>query len=283
MNLYHVFTGKSNAEYEVVEKLKPPNLLISYFYFKCKSLKEFIERIGYTPKIILDSGAYSAWRYGKNISPIDFMNYIKQNQEEVDFSYISLDVIGDPLLSVIYYKIMKLKGFSPIPVYHFGEDIQILNYYLKNGNDYIALGNTVPITNKEIVVNWINELKEKYPMIKFHLLGSSSKKITDCENLFSCDSSTWILQAINGCPKHILGNSTEAKIERAIYNMREELKKMFLKKLEAVKERSGMNIKSGRVMMEVKDRDWLFSSIENLSARIEELEKEMENLQKREQ
>jgi hypothetical protein len=36
------------------------------------------------------------------------------------------------------------------------------------------------------------------------------------------------------------------------------------KKLQAIKERSGMNIKSGRVMMEVKDRDWLLSTIENL-------------------
>lgn len=50
---------------------------------------------------------------------------------------------------------------------------------------------------------------------------------------------------------------------------------MFLKKLESIKERSGMNIKSGRVMMQVKDRDWLFAVIENLSSRIEQLENEI--------
>lgn len=35
-------------------------------------------------------------------------------------------------------------------------------------------------------------------------------------------------------------------------------------KLEAIKNRSSLNIKSGRVMMEVKDRDWLFATITNL-------------------
>ena len=48
---------------------------------------------------------------------------------------------------------------------------------------------------------------------------------------------------------------------------------MINKKLLAIKDRSGMNIKSGRVMMEVKDRDWLFATIENLLFKIKQLEK----------
>jgi hypothetical protein len=49
---------------------------------------------------------------------------------------------------------------------------------------------------------------------------------------------------------------------------------LFDKKLQAIKDRSGMNIKSGRVMMEVKDRDWLFSFIEHLRGQIKQLEKQ---------
>ena len=222
MNLYHVFTGYSNAEYEVIKEVKPPRILISFYYFKNKSLKELIERIGYRPVIMLDSGAYSAFTKGKNISPIDYMDYILLNKEFIDY-YISLDVIGDSEISIKYYEILKLKNFSPIPVYHYGEHENILRFYIADKNDYIALGNTVPIKNKDIIVEWINELAKKYPKIKFHLLGSSSKKILNCEGLFSCDSSSWILQAKNGKPLHIVGNSTEAKISRAIYNMREEL------------------------------------------------------------
>lgn len=48
------------------------------------------------------------------------------------------------------------------------------------------------------------------------------------------------------------------------------------KKLQAIKDRSSMNITSGRVMMEVKDRDWLFSTIVNLVFEVEQLQKDVE-------
>lgn len=50
---------------------------------------------------------------------------------------------------------------------------------------------------------------------------------------------------------------------------------MFDKKLQAVKERSSMNIKSGRVMMQAKDRDWLFALIETLTEENKKLKKEI--------
>jgi hypothetical protein len=53
---------------------------------------------------------------------------------------------------------------------------------------------------------------------------------------------------------------------------------LFDKKLQAIKDRSGMNIKSGRVMMEVKDRDWLFATIEKLQWEIGNKNKFIEQL-----
>lgn len=46
---------------------------------------------------------------------------------------------------------------------------------------------------------------------------------------------------------------------------------MIDKKLQAIEDRSAMNIKSGRVMMEVKDRDWLVETIKNLQAEIKKM------------
>lgn len=220
MKIYHVITNQSSAEIEVIKEIQPPRLLVSYFYFKNKPLKDFIKLIGYKPEIVLDSGAYSAWTKGKNISPIDYMNYINSNRECTH--YISLDVIGDPDLTIKYYEIMKLKGFDPIPVFHYGDNQSYLRHYISQGKDHIALGNTV-LKNKKKVAEWINKLIAKYPSIKFHLLGSSSKEITENTAIHSCDSSTWFLCAINGIPKHIKGSSREAKIERAKYNLRAEL------------------------------------------------------------
>lgn len=50
------------------------------------------------------------------------------------------------------------------------------------------------------------------------------------------------------------------------------------KKLEAVKNRMGLNVKSGKVMIEVKDRDWLINTIENMEKHIEFIEMKTEKI-----
>lgn len=220
MNNVKVYFVSCNVKEEkvVIKDVKPDKLLLSYHYFKNRSLEEFCNEIGYKPEILLDSGAYSAWAKGKNISPIDYMNYIVKNKDYID-KYIMLDVIGDPDVTYKYYEIMKLKGFNPVPVYHYGDNELYLRQFINDGCDFIALGNTVPIKDKNKVAEWINYLTDKFPEVKFHLLGSSSKKITQNTNLYSCDSSTWIMMAINGYPKHIEGRTHESKVARAKYNM----------------------------------------------------------------
>lgn len=223
MKIYHVAVDSSRAETEVLQKVKPPNLLLSYFYFRNKSLREFINKIGYQPNIMLDSGAYSAWNKGKGIALTDYMNYIRDNKEYITY-YINLDVFGDNELSYDYYQILKKKGFQPIPVVQYGDDHkEWLTRYYEAGERYIALGGTVPIKNKWVVSEWIKILTWYYSDVKFHLLGSSSRKIIDHCDIYSCDSSTWFMMAINGYPRHIKGKSRTAKIDRAISNIKDEL------------------------------------------------------------
>lgn len=217
MNIYFVCCNVA-AEKEVIKQLKPEKLLLSYFYFKNKKLEEFVEELGYQPEILLDSGAYSAWSKSKNISPIDYMNYINSNHKYIN-KYITLDVIGEPELTIKYYEIMKLKNFNPIPVFHYGDHEDNLRLYIKEGCEYIALGNTVPIKDKTKVADWVNYLTDKYPNTHFHLLGSSSKKVTQNTDLYSVDSSTWIMMAINGFPKEIKGKTRDAIVERAKFQM----------------------------------------------------------------
>lgn len=217
VTLYHVISGNKH-EIEAISKVKPSHLLCSYFYFKNKSLRSLCEDLGYQPKILLDSGAFSAFSTGRNISPIDYMTYIEQNQSYIEW-YISLDVIGDERLSEMYYQIMRTKGFKPVPVYHIGDSLERLDYYCTQ-SEKVALGGTVFIQDKKRVARWIYMLKKRQPNTQFHLLGSSSTWITSLPGLDSCDSSTWILQAKNGNPRHIRGTSAEAKIQRAIYNLR---------------------------------------------------------------
>ncbi|MEH7251917.1 hypothetical protein V7111_07305 [Neobacillus niacini] len=221
MKLYHVAVDSSTAEVEALRQVKPPRLLLSYFYFRNKPLGEYIEKIGYTPEIILDSGAWSAYNKGKGIALTEYLKYIEENKEYIH-KYFSLDVIFDSQMSYRYWQIMKEKGYNPIPVFHYGEEAAHLKRYVEQ-TDYIGLGGTVTIKDKNEVGDWVRMITWQYPDKKFHLLGSSSDKIISTCDLESTDSSTWFMQAIMGKPKHIKGTSREAKIERAIFNLKREL------------------------------------------------------------
>jgi hypothetical protein len=222
LNLYFVVTDKGSEEVDVIKRLKPPRLLASYFYFRTKGIASLIEKIGYLPEILLDSGAFSAWNIGKNVSLIDYMRFIDENERHLNGGrYIALDVINEPMLTRFYYEAMRYKGYAPVPVFHFGDDLSYLDYYVNKGETTIALGGSAKMRSKPTVSAWCSDVIGKYPGINFHLLGSSSRQITDHCDLASCDSSTWIIMAFNGKPKHIPGKTRESKIERAAYNMRQ--------------------------------------------------------------
>lgn len=188
MKTYHCYTD-SKAETEIIKKEKPENLMLSYYYFKNKPLSGVIEKLGYKPNIMLDSGGFSAFTKGKNIALPDYLKYLTENMEYIEH-YIALDVIGDSYLSLKYYEIMLEKGFSPLPVFHYMEDNIYLCRYYRLCNGYIALGGTVPEKNKEKVIEWIKTVHSFYPDIKYHLLGKSSKEIINNVDIYSNDSST---------------------------------------------------------------------------------------------
>ena len=167
---------------------------------------------------MLDSGAYSAFTKGSSVNLFDYMKYIAENDEYIS-RYVALDVIGDTFATRAYYDIMWNKGFRPIPVYHFGDDVSVMQYYISNGSKTIALGNTVGIKDKGEVARWCKELHEWQPDVSLHLLGSSSQKIIECGAVDSCDSSAWYVMAVNGYPKEIPGKTKHTKIARAEANM----------------------------------------------------------------
>ena len=217
MKVYFVTAGL-REEIEVIRKVRPPRLLCSYWYFKNRSMREFCNAIGYLPEVMLDSGAYSAFTKGRSVNLFDYMKYIVENDEYIS-QYVSLDVIGDTFTTKAYYEIMRNKGFRPIPVYHYGCDPLLLQYYAENGAKTVALGNTVKIYDKNEVARWCKEIRERFPDIDLHLLGSSSHKIMACGAVASCDSSAWYVRAVNGHPKSVPGKTRPSKIARAEANM----------------------------------------------------------------
>lgn len=220
MKVYFVTTGLWE-EVQVIKKVRPPRLLCSYWYFKNKPLSKFCEELGYKPEILLDSGAYSAFTKGKHINVLDYIEYIRANRDYIT-SYISLDVIGDPRMTLLLFTFMRSAGLRPVPVIHYGEDLRLMDYYRMIGSSLlVALGGTVPVRDKRVVAAWCADVKRQYPNIELHLLGSNSKAILHSGVLASCDASTWYIQAVKGRPTTIPGRDRTAKIQRAEANMRE--------------------------------------------------------------
>lgn len=138
--------------------------------------------------LLLDSGAYSAWKKGKEIDIYKYIEYIKKNNISM---YFNLDVVGDIEKTNENQKIMEKHGLSPIPVFHYGSDFKQLKYLVDSGYTYIGLGGTVgKSTDKKI--EFFDKCFELYPHINFHGLGVTSKKLIDMYNWFSVDSTTWL-------------------------------------------------------------------------------------------
>lgn len=218
MDVYFVTTGL-REELQVIKQLHPPRLLCSYWYFKNKPLAKFCEELGYRPEILLDSGAYSAYTKGKNVNLLDYLAYIKANKSYIS-RYIALDVIGDHQTTRLLYYLMKSMGLDPVPVIHYGDDLEMITDYMTSGAKLIALGATVRIRDKREVARWCAKVKQKYQEVDLHLLGSCSPVLLQNGALKSCDASSWYIQAVNGKPSTIPGKTREAKIARAEANMR---------------------------------------------------------------
>ncbi|KKM77523.1 hypothetical protein LCGC14_1369130 [marine sediment metagenome] len=147
--------------------------------------------------LFLDSGAFSAWRKKEEININEYISFIKKNIDYID-TYANLDDITDPEQTIKNQKIMEKEGLSPLPCYHYGEDIKYFEYYLER-YDYIALGGMVPISTKDLQ-KWLDPIFSKYvcdqdgiPEVKIHGFGMTSLKLMLRYPWWSVDSTSWVL------------------------------------------------------------------------------------------
>ncbi len=148
--------------------------------------------------IFLDSGAFSAWSQGVTIDIDEYIAFIKEHQHYLDV-YAVLDSIGDPEATLRNQDYMESKGLSPLPCFHYGEDIKYLNEYLSRGYDYIALGGMVPIGTAELMT-WLDGLfshslcdGKGNPTIKVHGFGLTSLPLLLRYPWYSVDSTSWVM------------------------------------------------------------------------------------------
>lgn len=161
--------------------------------------------------LFLDSGAYSAWTQGAVIDLVEYIAFIKQHQDMLGL-YANLDVIGEggkapcretAEMTLANQNQMEDAGLSPLPVFHFGEPLEYLQYYVDN-YDYMALGGLAALTPDKIrpfldncFSNYICG-QDGIPKIKVHGFAVTSHKLMICYPWYSVDSTSWVMTSRMG-------------------------------------------------------------------------------------
>lgn len=177
------------------KELSNLRLLRSYFSTR-KIIKE--------PPVIdyfLDSGAYSSFSQGKPIDIDAYAEFVKKYKNEIDV-YANLDAIGDPQQTQRNQEYLESLGLHPLPVYHYGEPLKILEKLLDKYS-YIALGGMVPIATNPLQM-WLDYIweflsdKDGKPLVKVHGFGMTIRRLITRYAWFSIDSTSPIINAAMG-------------------------------------------------------------------------------------
>lgn len=201
----------NDREREIVETL--PHILESWHYVGKQTAVDHMRNN--KARIFLDSGAFSAYTLGVQLSVAEYCEYIQRNRDIIrveDGSVMAsvLDGIGDPLQTYRNQLEMEARGVRPLPCFHAGEDERYLEHYVAN-YEYITLGGMVGSSTKQLMV-WLDRIWDRYlvdgsgnPRIKVHGFGITAIPIMEAYPWYSCDSSSWIQSAAFGSivtPEH---------------------------------------------------------------------------------
>lgn len=190
----------------------------SYFSFAQKwtdTLVELSDPSNVT--ILLDSGAFTAWNQGHEVTLDDlapvYWKYMEKYWGKVKEVYmINLDKIpGSPgrtpdaaeiqhcieVSDENYYQLQKLFGHRVLPVFHQGESEERLQHVCEMG-DYVCVSprNDLGEVHR---VKWSREVHSKIPRnIKTHGLAATGTSMMTTVPWYSVDSATYIFIASNG-------------------------------------------------------------------------------------
>jgi len=165
------------------------HLMLSYYYDKKIAKKQMrrFRKLGL--HIMLDSGAFSAWKSGIEINIDEYIQYIKDNHIG---KYIVLDVVGDSEKTYENLKYMESKGLQPVPVFHLGSGLKYLQQLVDEEYYYICLGGTVG-SSREKRTEFFDKCFKRFPDTYFHGLGMTDPKLMVKYPWFSVDSTTWLI------------------------------------------------------------------------------------------
>lgn len=226
MNEFNLYFASS--EYDDLKRQYNMNQLLSQYNDRSE-IRDWVKYLKNHPectsKLMIDSGAYTASTKGLSIDIEDYLKFIKEVDEYVDY-FVALDVIptlgtarevknsisveDSSELSWKNYLYMIEKVDNPkkiIPVFHGGEDFKWLKNMLefrdKNGEyiDYIGLA--VGDGSKAGREQWFNQCfkiinSSSNPNVKTHAFGMTETSLLEKFPFTSSDSTSYVKQGAFG-------------------------------------------------------------------------------------
>jgi|SRR5580765_2521872 len=169
-------------------------LLISYYWFKDFPIGSFMrEKLPELPDIFADSGAYSAYRFGKVLDVEAYADWLHQ-WKPYFCTYANLDIKGDLTGSMRNLARLEARGLHPLPVFHGGEPMEYLKE-LCGSYDYIGLGGIAgaSVSNKhDMMYRFMTKCFETAgSKVGFHCFGMSNLRTLRMFPWKSVDATSW--------------------------------------------------------------------------------------------
>lgn len=205
-----------------------------------KFIKDFANKENFNGKLLVDSGAFTTHTQGKEMNIDDYINFVNENDEGIDW-FIEVDHIpgvwGQPqtieqLMEApikswdnYLYMIERLKSPKKcLPVFHQGEDFKYLARMLEfKYNDgtpivYICISGNKQLASKdrEIWYKKCFEIIEKStnPKVKIHCLGNQTLHQLERFPFTSSDATSWIRGAAFGSIMTKWGNVLVSGVQK---------------------------------------------------------------------
>ena len=142
---------------------------------------------GLIHSLLIDSGAFTAWKHGTTLDIREYIQFVKTMPFEPT-GYFQLDVIGDPVATLVNLERMYDAGLKPIPVWTVGAPEEHIARMYELSPAMVALGGLVgnPPYTKHLLENL-------WPQDKvYHLLGVAHHGILARYRPPSTDTSSWL-------------------------------------------------------------------------------------------
>lgn len=208
MHVHLTATLTGGADRAIVLERHPSSLL-SFAYAQTertwKGVWDGLHDVGVTPRLILDSGAFTAHTLGKVYTPEEYARWALDFRERwaprmAAVHAMNLDVIGDQAATWRNQRKLEKLGLDAMPIVTYDAPMKDLRRALRE-YPYIALGGLVPHARyRTRLQGWLDtcfrevlkEADKQGSMPRVHLLGITTDWVLKRYPAYSSDSSSFI-------------------------------------------------------------------------------------------